>query len=51
MQWLAYTIGAFYVFGNSYTAWAMVPICLLLFFRHRANIQQLLSGKERTIGH
>ena len=43
-------LGAFYVFGNSVTAWAMVPICLLLFWRHRANIQQLIAGKERTIG-
>jgi glycerol-3-phosphate acyltransferase PlsY len=43
-------LGAFYVFGNSVTAWAMVPICVLLFWRHRANIQQLIAGKERTIG-
>jgi glycerol-3-phosphate acyltransferase PlsY len=31
-------------------AWTMVPICLLLFWRHRANIEQLVHGKERTIG-
>jgi glycerol-3-phosphate acyltransferase PlsY len=43
-------LGAFYVFGNTWTAWAMVPICALLFWRHRANIKQLLEGKERTIG-
>lgn len=43
-------LGAFYVFGNTLTAWAMVPICLLLFWRHRANIRQLLDGRERTIG-
>jgi len=43
-------LGAFYVFGNSYTAWAMVPICVLLFWRHRANIRQLFAGRERTIG-
>jgi len=43
-------LGAFYVFGNTLTAWAMIPICLLLFWRHRVNIQQLLAGKERTIG-
>lgn len=43
-------LGAFYVFGNSYTAWAMVPICALLFWRHRANIRQLFAGRERTIG-
>ena len=43
-------LGAFYVFGNAPTAWAMVPICALIFWRHRANIKQLLEGKERTIG-
>ena len=43
-------LGAFYVFGNAPTAWALVPITLLLFWRHRANIRQLIEGKERTIG-
>jgi glycerol-3-phosphate acyltransferase PlsY len=43
-------LGAFYVFGNSATAWAMVPIALLLFWRHRDNIRQLVEGSERTIG-
>jgi glycerol-3-phosphate acyltransferase PlsY len=43
-------LGGFYVFGNAPTAWIMVPICALLFWRHRANIRQLLEGKERTIG-
>jgi glycerol-3-phosphate acyltransferase PlsY len=43
-------LGAFYVFGNAPTAWIMVPICALLFWRHRANIRQLMTGKERTIG-
>jgi acyl phosphate:glycerol-3-phosphate acyltransferase len=42
--------GAFYVFGNAPTAWAMVPIALLLFWRHRANIQKLIAGQERPIG-
>ncbi|MEO5700858.1 MAG: glycerol-3-phosphate 1-O-acyltransferase PlsY [Casimicrobiaceae bacterium] len=44
-------LGAFYVFGNDPRAWVMVPISLLLFWRHRANIRQLFSGAERTIGH
>jgi glycerol-3-phosphate acyltransferase PlsY len=44
-------LGAFYEFGNAPTAWALVPITLLLFWRHRANIRQLIEGKERTIGH
>jgi glycerol-3-phosphate acyltransferase PlsY len=43
-------IGAFFVFGNSPTAWALVAISLLLFWRHEANIRQLLAGSERTIG-
>ena len=43
-------IGAFWVFGNTLTAWALVPIALLLIWRHKANIQQLLEGKETTIG-
>ncbi len=43
-------LGAFYVFGNAPIAWALVPITLLLFWRHRANLRQLIEGKERTIG-
>jgi glycerol-3-phosphate acyltransferase PlsY len=43
-------LGAFYMFGNAPIAWALVPITLLLFWRHRANIRQLVEGKERTIG-
>ena len=41
---------AFYVFGNTATAWATVPIALLLFWRHRTNIRQLIAGRETTIG-
>ena len=43
-------IGAFYAFGNTPAAWIWVLIAALLFWRHRTNIQQLLSGKERVIG-
>ena len=43
-------LGAFYVFGNAPSAWAMVPISMLLFWRHRSNIRQLLDGRESTIG-
>jgi acyl phosphate:glycerol-3-phosphate acyltransferase len=43
-------IGAFFVFGNTPVAWAWIPISALLFWRHRSNIRQLLSGEERTIG-
>jgi len=43
-------LGMFYVAGNALVAWAMVPIALILVWRHRANIQQLLAGRERSIG-
>ena len=43
-------VGAFYVFGNTATAWAIVAIALLLFWRHKTNILQLIEGRERTIG-
>ncbi len=43
-------VGAIYVFGNAPTAWAIVAISLLLFWRHKTNIRQLLDGRERTIG-
>lgn len=43
-------LGGFFVFGHSLTAWALVPIAALLFWRHRANIRQLVAGRERTIG-
>ena len=42
--------GAFYVFGNSPLAWATVVIAVMLFWRHRTNIRQLISGSETTIG-
>ena len=41
---------AFYLFGNSPLAWVFIPIVLLLVWRHKANIQKLLQGKESTIG-
>ena len=43
-------LGMFYVQGPTLTAWAMVPIAVLLIWRHRENIRKLLSGQERTIG-
>ena len=42
--------GTFYFFGNTPTFWAVVAIALLLFWRHRTNILQLVEGRERTIG-
>ena len=42
--------GLFYVFGPGPVAWVGVVIALLLFWRHRTNITQLLSGGERRIG-
>lgn len=43
-------LGMFWVAGNALVAWAMVPIAVLLIWRHKANIRQLLEGKERAIG-
>jgi glycerol-3-phosphate acyltransferase PlsY len=43
-------LGGFYFFGNSLVAWSLAPIAALLFWRHRANIRQLVEGKERPIG-
>lgn len=43
-------LGSFYVFGNQAIAWTMVMIAALLFWRHRTNIHELLSGRERRIG-
>ncbi len=43
-------LGGFYFFGNSLTAWSLVAIAALLFWRHRANINKLLGGRERPIG-
>jgi glycerol-3-phosphate acyltransferase PlsY len=43
-------LGGFYFFGNSLIAWALVAIGTLLFWRHKANIRQLMKGKETPIG-
>jgi len=43
-------LGMFYLRGPGTYAWVSVAIALLLFWRHRANIRQLLSGSETTIG-
>jgi len=43
-------LGGFYFFGNTLTAWVLVPIAALLFWRHKANIRQLMEGKEKPIG-
>ncbi|HTS21541.1 MAG TPA: glycerol-3-phosphate 1-O-acyltransferase PlsY [Casimicrobiaceae bacterium] len=40
----------FYFLGNGLEAWSLVAIALLLVWRHRANIQRLLAGKESKIG-
>jgi glycerol-3-phosphate acyltransferase PlsY len=43
-------LGMVYVAGPGLETWASVAIALLLFWRHRANIRQLVAGSERTIG-
>jgi len=43
-------LGGFYFFGNSPIAWSLATIAVLLFWRHKANIGQLLARSERPIG-
>ena len=40
----------FYFLGNWAEAWALIPIALLLVWRHRVNIRKLLTGNETKIG-
>jgi glycerol-3-phosphate acyltransferase PlsY len=40
----------FYIIGNWPEAWVLVPIALLLLWRHRGNIRKILAGNERRIG-
>jgi len=40
----------FYFLGYWPESWALIPITLLMFWRHRANIRKLLAGEERRIG-
>jgi len=41
---------AFYLIGDALEAWALLPIALLLVWRHRDNIRKLIAGQERKIG-
>jgi glycerol-3-phosphate acyltransferase PlsY len=41
---------ALYFIGNFPEAWVLLPIAVLLFWRHRENIRKLLAGTERKIG-
>lgn len=43
-------IAALYLFGNQPHAWVFVLITLLLFWRHKGNIEKLMQGRETTIG-
>jgi acyl phosphate:glycerol-3-phosphate acyltransferase len=40
----------FYFLGNWPEAWVLIPIALLLLWRHRGNIRKLLAGTETKIG-
>jgi len=40
----------FYFLGSWPESWVLVPITLLLFWRHRVNIRKLIAGEERRIG-
>jgi len=41
---------AMYFVGTNAQAWVFFPIAALLVWRHKANIQKLLQGRESTIG-
>jgi glycerol-3-phosphate acyltransferase PlsY len=43
-------LGLYYVKGPALDTLVGVAIAVLLFWRHRTNIRQMLSGSERTIG-
>ncbi len=43
-------LGMFFVKGSVPAAWVMIPIALLIFWRHRENIRLLMRGSERSIG-
>jgi len=43
-------LGMFYASGAGSIAYVSVVIALLVFWRHRVNIRELLAGRERTIG-
>jgi len=43
-------LGVYYAMGPGPYALASLAIALLLFWRHRTNIRQLLAGHERPIG-
>jgi acyl phosphate:glycerol-3-phosphate acyltransferase len=43
-------LGLFYARGPGADAFVGVIMAVLLFWRHRVNIRQLLRGRERTIG-
>jgi glycerol-3-phosphate acyltransferase PlsY len=43
-------LGVLYTMGPGAYAWASVAIAVLLFWRHRVNIRQFMSGRERPIG-
>lgn len=40
----------YYFLGSWPESWVLVPITLLLFWRHRVNIRKLIAGEERRIG-
>ncbi len=41
---------SFWLLGNKPAVWAVLVMCVLLIWRHKANIQNLINGKESRIG-
>ncbi len=40
----------FWLFGTKPMLWAVLAMCMLLIWRHKANIEKLLAGHESKIG-
>jgi glycerol-3-phosphate acyltransferase PlsY len=40
----------FWLFGTKPMLWAILVMCALLIWRHKANIQKLIAGEESRIG-
>jgi glycerol-3-phosphate acyltransferase PlsY len=39
-----------WLFGTQPMLWAVLVMCILLIWRHKANIQKLMAGEESRIG-
>ncbi|MEN9559382.1 MAG: hypothetical protein RLZZ502_593 [Pseudomonadota bacterium] len=42
---------AYWLLGDRPVTWAMIPLGVLLVYRHRGNLQKILAGTENKLGH